>query len=94
MKKKKKKNKKDKNEDKEEEEVDDIVSEVRNLSDEEDIDSEEADFWMPSVGERWDFDDGGDRWCSGSESGQESDDVNAMGMFCLNQTQIIFLCHL
>ncbi|KAF5479703.1 hypothetical protein F2P56_000502 [Juglans regia] len=76
-KKKKKKKKNDKNEDKAKE-VDDIISEVRNLSDEEEIDLEEADFWMPPVGERWDFDDGGDRWCSGSESGQESDEVNAM----------------
>ncbi|KAB1211709.1 hypothetical protein CJ030_MR6G022441 [Morella rubra] len=55
--------------------VDEIISEVRNLSDQ-DSDSEEADFWMPPVGERWDLDDGGDRWGSGSESGQESEEVN------------------
>ncbi|KAK6155235.1 hypothetical protein DH2020_009483 [Rehmannia glutinosa] len=34
----------------------------------------ENDFWMPPAGERWDHDDGGDRWGSGSESGPESDD--------------------
>lgn len=60
--------------------VDEIISEVRNLSDQ-DSDSEEADFWMPPVGERWDLDDGGDRWGSGSESGQESEEVNGTGMF-------------
>ncbi|KAK6129355.1 hypothetical protein DH2020_036906 [Rehmannia glutinosa] len=34
----------------------------------------ENDFWMPPAGERWDHDDGGDRWGSDSESGPESDD--------------------
>lgn len=73
--------------------VDEIISVVRNLSDES-TDSEEADFWMPLVGEHRDFDDGGDRWCCSSESGQESDKVNGMGMFCLMLTQILFLCKL
>ncbi len=101
MKKKKKKNKKKKKkkleeEEEEEEEIEDkekdveaIISEVRNLLDDDidaeeddDIDAEEDDFWMPPVGDRWDFDDGGDRWDSGSESGQESDEVNETGMFC------------
>ena len=89
MKKKKKKNKKKKKlEEEEEEEIEDkekdveaIISEVRNLLDD-DIDAEEDDFWMPPVGDRWDFDDGGDRWDSGSESGQESDEANETGMFC------------
>lgn len=34
----------------------------------EDCDLEEVDFWMPAVGNRWDFDDGGDRWGSDAES--------------------------
>ncbi|GLT65100.1 hypothetical protein SLA2020_375520 [Shorea laevis] len=62
---------------KKEKAVEEIISEVRNSSDK-DSDSEEADFWMPPVGERWDFDDGGDRW--GSDSGleleQQSDEEN------------------
>jgi hypothetical protein len=84
LKKKKKKNKKEKEEEDKGKDkgVDEIISEVRNLSDE-DSDSEEGDFWMPPAGHRWDFDDGGDRWGSGSESGEESDEVDAMGMFCL-----------
>nr|GMD25337.1 surfeit locus protein 2 [Ipomoea batatas] len=40
------------------------------------IDPEEAEFWMPPVGEHWDFDDGGNRWGSGSESEPENDDAN------------------
>nr|GMD19041.1 surfeit locus protein 2 [Ipomoea batatas] len=39
-------------------------------------DPEEAEFWMPPVGERWDFDDGPNRWGSGSESEPENDDAN------------------
>ncbi|KAK6138395.1 hypothetical protein DH2020_027869 [Rehmannia glutinosa] len=39
-----------------------------------DSESENDDFWMPPAGERWDHDDGGDRWGSDSESGPESDD--------------------
>ncbi|KAL0014425.1 hypothetical protein SO802_001494 [Lithocarpus litseifolius] len=78
LKKKKQKEKKKKKKEKEKEkekEVEEIISEVRNMSDN-DNDAEEDDFWMPPVGDRWDFDDGGDRWGSGSESGQESDEVN------------------
>jgi hypothetical protein len=92
LKKKKKKKKKKQEEEKEEEDkeedkdkdkgVDEIISEVRNLSDE-GSDSEEGDFWKPPVGQRWDFDDGGDRWGSGSDSGEESDEDDGMGMFCL-----------
>ncbi|KAK1567843.1 hypothetical protein Q3G72_017345 [Acer saccharum] len=43
---------------------------------EKEIELEEVDFWIPPVGERWDFDDGGDRWGSDSESGEESDGEN------------------
>ncbi|KAJ8749905.1 hypothetical protein K2173_013820 [Erythroxylum novogranatense] len=58
--------------------MEEIISEMRNTSDR-DSDSEEADFWMPSVGERWDFDDGGDRWGSDGETAQESDEENRAG---------------
>jgi hypothetical protein len=64
----KKKKKKDKP-------VEEVVSEVRRSSNEE-SDSEDAGFWEPPAGERWDFDDGGHRWGSGSESEQESDEEN------------------
>ncbi|KAK9108245.1 hypothetical protein Syun_024256 [Stephania yunnanensis] len=37
-------------------------------------DSEELEFWVPPVGSRWDFDDGGDRWGSGTESGGSDGD--------------------
>lgn len=38
---------------------------------------------MPPVGERWDFDDGGDRWGSGSED----DESGEMGMHSIK------ICH-
>ncbi|KAK4603494.1 hypothetical protein RGQ29_012136 [Quercus rubra] len=77
LKKKKKQKEKKKKKKEKEKEVEEIISEVRNMSDN-DSDAEEDDFWTPPVGDRWDFDDGGDRWGSGSgsESGQESDEVN------------------
>lgn len=53
--------------------IEEIKSEVRKSSNE-DSDSEEAEFWVPPVGDRWDFDDGGDRWGSGTESEQESEE--------------------
>ncbi|MCL7046126.1 hypothetical protein MKW94_018285, partial [Papaver nudicaule] len=40
---------------------------------------EEIDFWMPSPGSRWDFDDGKDRWGSDTESGQDSDEGVQVG---------------
>ncbi|KAF3444549.1 hypothetical protein FNV43_RR14241 [Rhamnella rubrinervis] len=55
--------------------VEEVISEVRKSSNEE-SDSEDADFWEPPVGERWDFDDGGYRWGSASESEQDSDEQN------------------
>lgn len=67
--------KKKKKKKKQEVDVNKVISEVRNPSDK-DSESEEADFWMPEVGDRWDFDDGGDRWGSGSESEPEIEDVN------------------
>ncbi|XP_057489551.1 uncharacterized protein LOC130775458 isoform X1 [Actinidia eriantha] len=69
---------------KQEEDIDKVISEVRNFSDK-DRDSEEAEFWMPPAGERWDFDDGGDRWGSGSESGSETEDANVA---CASRTTI------
>ncbi|CAI9111144.1 OLC1v1011288C2 [Oldenlandia corymbosa var. corymbosa] len=64
---KKKKNKK------EDKPVCEVISEVRDIS-VKDSDSEAGDdFWMPPAGERWDNDDGGDRWGSDTESGAESD---------------------
>ncbi|XP_030544625.1 uncharacterized protein LOC115751063 isoform X2 [Rhodamnia argentea] len=51
-----------------------MVSEVRDSA-EIDSDVDNADFWMPPIGDRWDFDDGGDRWGSDAESGQESDEA-------------------
>ncbi|CAL0323047.1 unnamed protein product [Lupinus luteus] len=63
-KKKKKKNNKDKK-------VEEIISEVRKSSNE-GSDTEEEDFWIPPVGERWDHDDGEDRWHSNSESEEET----------------------
>ncbi|XWS40672.1 hypothetical protein CRYUN_Cryun17cG0015500 [Craigia yunnanensis] len=69
-----KKGKKKKNKKKKEKAVEEIISNVRDSAENE-SDSEEPEFWMPSVGERWDFDDGGDRWGSGSES-EESDEEN------------------
>ncbi|XP_010453565.1 PREDICTED: transcriptional regulator ATRX homolog isoform X1 [Camelina sativa] len=73
-KKKKKKTKKEKKKNKKllekenngEEDVDDEVEHENG----EDVE-EELEFWMPPDGERWDFDDGGDRW--GSDSDSEED---------------------
>ena len=74
--KKPKKDKKKKNK-KKEKAVEEIISEVRDSAENE-SDSEEPEFWMPPVGERWDFDDEGDRWGSGSEL-EESDEENETG---------------
>ncbi|KAK9673822.1 hypothetical protein RND81_12G192300 [Saponaria officinalis] len=51
-----------------------IVSEMRDVT--ADSDSEENEFWMPPVGERWDFDDGRDRWGSDSESSDVHDEID------------------
>ncbi|KAJ0469710.1 putative surfeit locus protein [Helianthus annuus] len=71
--KKKKKNKK-----KKEKEIDvsKVISEVRN-PEEHDSDAEEEEFWMPPVGDRWDFDDGKDRWGSDLESDVDAEDDDA-----------------
>nr|XP_027188108.1 surfeit locus protein 2-like isoform X2 [Cicer arietinum] len=69
MKNKKKKKKSKKKKDKG---VEEVISEVRNSNEE--CETEEEDFWMPPAGERWDHDDGGDRWDSDSESEQEAEE--------------------
>ncbi|CAN7121320.1 hypothetical protein BRARA_B00552 [Brassica rapa] len=72
-KKKKDKKKKKKKELDEKEEMcgEDVADGVENENGEEG-EEKELDFWMPPDGERWDFDDGGDRW--GSDSEEEGDD--------------------
>ncbi|KAL0921336.1 hypothetical protein M5K25_008399 [Dendrobium thyrsiflorum] len=42
-------------------------------SETESADAEEPSFWVPPVGERWDFDDGRDRWESHNTSDQETE---------------------
>lgn len=82
-KKEKKKKKKKKLAKKEDDGDDEIISEIQKSPGEEN-DSEEADFWIPPPGARWDFDDGGDRWGSESESENndenKSDEVDGIGM--------------
>lgn len=60
--------------------IEEIKAEVRKSSNEE-SESEEAEFWIPPAGDRWDFDDGGDRWGSGTESEQEDEEGDEIGMF-------------
>ncbi|EOA21250.1 hypothetical protein CARUB_v10001600mg [Capsella rubella] len=62
----KKKNKKLDEKEKNEEGVDDEIEHENG----EEVE-EELEFWMPPDGERWDFDDGGDRWGSDSDSEEE-----------------------
>lgn len=85
--KKKKVEKKNKNK-KLEKEVDENISEAGKSEDDgvdRNSETEEAEFWMPPVGERWDFDDGGDRWGSGSDLECDTDEVTGTGMLCPNQ---------
>ncbi|CAA0824528.1 Surfeit locus protein 2 (SURF2 [Striga hermonthica] len=56
------------------ENIDDIMDEVRDPASKSSDSENEACFWMPPIGERWDHDDGGDRWGSDSESGPEVED--------------------
>ncbi|KAJ0229539.1 Uncharacterized protein HA466_0315630 [Hirschfeldia incana] len=69
-KKKDKKKKKNKELDKKEESGEDVTDGAEHENGE-DAEEKELDFWMPPDGERWDFDDGGDRW--GSDSEEEDD---------------------
>ncbi|CAI0456417.1 unnamed protein product [Linum tenue] len=72
---KKKRKKKKKKKDKKAKTVEEIVTEIRDVPDEEsdDNEGEEAEFWMPPKGARWDFDDGYDRWGSDEEAELEED---------------------
>lgn len=74
---------------KEEKHVDEIIDEVRDSTGNSSDTENEAEFWMPPVGERWDHDDGGDRWGSGSESGPETDDAGEEGIIYLNYAKSI-----
>ncbi|KAK9072505.1 hypothetical protein SSX86_008939 [Deinandra increscens subsp. villosa] len=76
VKKKKKKKKKNKKKKEKESDVSKIISEVRNPEEHDSV-AEEEDFWMPPEGDRWDFDDGKDRWGSDLESDidPENDDA-------------------
>ncbi|XP_009125976.1 surfeit locus protein 2 [Brassica rapa] len=66
----KKKKKKKELDEKEERSGEDVTDGVENENGEEG-EEKELDFWMPPDGERWDFDDGGDRWGSDSEEEEE-----------------------
>eukprot|EP00271_Cylindrocystis_brebissonii_P000186 TRINITY_DN1021_c3_g1_i1.p1 TRINITY_DN1021_c3_g1~~TRINITY_DN1021_c3_g1_i1.p1 ORF type:complete len:524 (-),score=144.72 TRINITY_DN1021_c3_g1_i1:465-1976(-) len=46
--------------------------------DEEEGDADEANFWMPDEGERWDGDEGGDRWGDGEE-GEPDEEGDGLG---------------
>ncbi|XP_076912352.1 uncharacterized protein LOC143570635 [Bidens hawaiensis] len=72
-----KKKKKDKKKKEKEIDVSKVISEVRN-PEEQDSDAEEEEFWMPPVGDRWDFDNGKDRWGSDldSDTDPEKDDAD------------------
>ena len=82
-KKNKKKKKKNKKLDEKEENGEDVVmDELQHENDEDVGGQEELDFWMPLDGERWDFDDGGDRWGSDSEEEEEKNgEEDPIGLF-------------
>ena len=88
---KKEKKKKKKKEVKVEEDGDDEIISETPKSHSEESDSEEAEFWIPPPGARWDFDDGGDRWGSDSESNDEnkSDKVDEIG---IDLNLLLILC--
>ncbi|PKA57806.1 hypothetical protein AXF42_Ash015184 [Apostasia shenzhenica] len=50
-------------------------------------DHEEPDFWVPPVGDRWDLDDGKDRWapCTTSDMDKDADDVSGV----INENEMI-----
>lgn len=73
LKEKKKKKKQDKT-------VSEVISEVRDASEDSDLEEDGDDFWMPLEGDRWDNDDGGNRWGSTSESEPENDEIDGEGI--------------
>lgn len=90
-KKEKKKKKKINNEQIQDDEENVNGSELRNPS-YEGNNSEEVDFWIPPSGERWDFDDGAERWGSDSDSdsdsGPEKEDASGTGTFLTTELLI------
>ncbi|AED92035.1 putative protein [Arabidopsis thaliana] len=81
-KKKKKNNKKKKNKKSVEKKKngEDVADEIEHENDE--AVEEELEFWMPPDGERWDFDDGRDRWGSDSDSDVEmNEETDPIGEF-------------
>lgn len=81
-KKKKKNNKKKKNKKSVEKKKngEDVADEIEHENDE--AVEEELEFWMPPDGERWDFDDGRDRWGSDSDSDVEmNEETDPIGLF-------------
>lgn len=89
-KKEKKKKKKKNNEQMQDDEENADGSELRNPSDEGN-NSEEVDFWIPPSGERWDFDDGAERWGSDSDSGPETEDASGTGTFLTTELLIEYV---
>lgn len=88
----KKKDKKKKKNKKEEKSVDEIVNEVRDPADKSsDTEEEEAEFWMPPEGERWDHDDGGDRWGDDSDSSPEDEEVGEQGISLVSIAEVIWI---
>ncbi|XP_020879042.1 surfeit locus protein 2 isoform X4 [Arabidopsis lyrata subsp. lyrata] len=77
---KKKEKKKNKKSVEKEKNGEDVADEVEHENDE--AVEEELEFWMPPDGERWDFDDGGDRWGSDSDSEEEmNEEEDPIGEF-------------
>ncbi|XP_073278948.1 uncharacterized protein [Primulina huaijiensis] len=74
----KKKNEKKKKTKESEEIADEKISEIRDSIGKESDSVEDIDFWIPPVGNRWDNDDGGDRWGSGLESEDGAGDEDAV----------------
>ncbi|CAI0457027.1 unnamed protein product [Linum tenue] len=73
---KKKRKKKKKKKDKKAKTVEEIVTEIRDVpadGESDDSEVEEAEFWMPPKGARWDFEDGDDRWGSDEEAELDED---------------------
>lgn len=71
---------KKKNKKKEIEDASKVISEIRDSSGKNSGSEDDDEFWMPPVGARWDNDDGGDRWGSGSESEEEEEDAIGQGI--------------
>lgn len=53
---------------------------------------EETDFWMPPIGERWDFDDGKDRWESCQSTHPKDDSGSNSGKITFMSTCVHDAC--